>query len=587
MAKVDESKQMEIISELTKKAVQEYDGLQEEHERTKMECRRLQEERDGAVKKLKEFQRVSHMVIQEVNIIQENLEVEKSCRQTAEAMASKLNRQNKSLKRKSMLYLSHLGPDVLAEISLEDEDEADQEESQNGACNSSAHCQQIISELRDKLASSLDEKRQLGMELEEARERLQGTREELVKEKHDNTVLIAETVQQKKLLAKYNRVSFLALDEYEELKERLDLETDLRNEAEKFAREMLVEQKKLNRQSQILLQNTSPGETLQAALLEVSRLTQALESQKLEHLKQVKELQEQLQSCELRKTVQTLQRQAELLEEERREYEERCSKAEIQAKDLRFTVEELQKRLQQAVNAPPAPAPTPTAPPPPAPTPSPAIRGLQPSQVRSPLRISLWGLIRDLHSSLLSMIRKKRQVSNDIPLVIQDSPVKDAGREVIDVRQQAVEEMMQRIKKGVQLRPVSSTSRSRQPQKEKVAPDSAIQELKGILDTFRRPPPGQYKAGVPMATAETELERVLGRRRCAVETTADDRDAGSETPPNPLPSSALDMNPAKRAEPPTQTPQEPCLTDSHPLTPAPASKCADSGGNSSETVTEP
>ncbi|KAJ8418292.1 hypothetical protein AAFF_G00140010 [Aldrovandia affinis] len=411
MANVEEAKQMEVITELSKQAVQEYEGLQEEHKRTKMECERAYKERNDAMKKLKEFQRVSHMVIEEVNVIQESLEIEKTCRQSAEALASKLNRQNKSLKRKSMLYLAHLGPEVIAEISIEDEETP--VESEQGTC-SFGHCQQIITELRDKLTSSLDEKRRISIELQEARESLAGFRDELLKEKHNNTMLIAETIQQKKLLEKYNRVSLLTLEEYEVLRENLDLEKDLRTEAENFAREMLVEQKKLNRQSQILLQNTSPSEALREALCDVSRLTQAFETEKLGYQKQMKEIQEQLQGSELKKEVQALQRHVDLLEEDKKEWEDRCAKAEVQAKDLHFT-------------APSAPNPL---------------------------------------SSLLSMIRKKRQISNDIPLVTQGSPGKDAGREALDIRHQAVDEMMQRIKKGVHLRPVSPASRMnvRQPQ---------------------------------------------------------------------------------------------------------------------------
>ncbi|KAJ8250609.1 hypothetical protein COCON_G00225310 [Conger conger] len=553
MARVEESKQMEIITELSKQAVQEYEELQEERDRTNMKCERLQKERDNALKKIKEFQRVSQMVIQEVHGIQESLEIERSCRETAETLASNLNRQNRSLKRKSMMYLSHLGPEVIAEISLEDEDQLEPQESRPGTCSSSAHCQQVISELRERLASSLDEKRELARELEEAREGLRNTREELLKEKHDNTVLIAEAFQQKKLLAKYNRVSVLALDEYEALRENLDLEKDLRIEAENYAREMLVEQKKLNRQSQILLQSWSPGDALQEALRDVARLTQALETQSLEHEKQVKELEERLQGSELRRKVEKLERQAELMEQEKRECEDRCAKAEVQAKDLRFTVEELQKKLQLAVNPPPGPAPPPPPPPPPPPLPPPPA-----PSASNPL------------SSLLSMIRKKKQVGRDIPLVAQDSLVKDAGRGHVDIRQQAVDEMMQRIKKGVHLRPVSPASPAsgtRQPQKEKGAPDSAIQELKGILDTFGRPTPGRHKAA-PVRTADTELERVLRRRRCAAETPADDR---SEASPNPFPSSVLDMNRVKRTRPAAQTPQEPSGPDLETLTPASAS----------------
>ncbi|XP_041722879.1 shootin-1 isoform X1 [Coregonus clupeaformis] len=537
MAAPDELYKMKLITELSNQAVHEYEGLQRQHERDTMECQRMQAERDEAVKRLEEFQKVSHMVIEEVNSIQENLDIERTCRQSVEALASKLNRQNRSLKRKSMLYLAHLGPETIAEISLKDEEEEEEEESGDTQVEkecSSAHCQSTITELKNKLELTLEEKKQAAIDHEATREELRDIREELLTEKHDNMVLIAETVRQKKLLAKYNRVSLFAVEEYEALQENLDLERDLRAEAEKFAREMLVEQKKLNRQSQIVLKSSSPSEALQAALSDVTRLTQVLETQRLEHQQQMKVIEEQLRGSELQKEVVALQRKLELLAEERREHEERCSKAKVEAKDLKFTVEELQKKLQALSNPLPAPAPPPPPPPPPPPAP-----------LTNPL------------SSLLLMIRKKKDISRDIPLVVQDS----AKEPEMDIRQQAVDEMMQRIKRGVHLRPVGQAPNKTKPvQRERVPSNSAIQELKGILDTFKRPSP-HLKVGSPSTNTESELERVLQRRRSAFQTS---QESCSPSSPRPFPSSVLDVTRVRGDQPQTkQSSQE--SQDSVPL----------------------
>lgn len=51
---------------------------------------------------------------------------------------------------------------------------------------------------------------------------------------------------------------------------------------------MLVEQKKMKRQSQILLQSVSTNEALQKALGEVAKLSHTLESQALQHQQQVR-----------------------------------------------------------------------------------------------------------------------------------------------------------------------------------------------------------------------------------------------------------------------------------------------------------
>ncbi|GLD62689.1 shootin-1, partial [Lates japonicus] len=384
-------------------ALQEYESLQRKHETATMECKRLEEERDKAIETLNEIQQVSQMVIEEVSAIQENLEVERTCRESAEALASKLNRQNRSLKRKSMMLLSHLSPETITEINLEDEEEEDGEDlhAASKVCLS-PQCHATVSELQNKLELTIKEKNQAVTDLEAVRGQLRETREELLKEKHDNTVLIAETVKQKKLLVKYNRVSQFAVEEYEALQDMLDLERDLRTEAESFGRVMMVEQKKLKRQSQILMQSSSPSQALQDALSQVTRLTQDLETQRLEHQNQIKQLEDRLGSCETQRELTALRRKLELVEEEKREYSDKCSKAEVEVKDLRFTVEELQKKLQAATNPPPAPAPAPPPPPPPPPPPAPALAS-------NPL------------SSLLSLIRKRRDINTDIPLVVQDS----------------------------------------------------------------------------------------------------------------------------------------------------------------------
>ncbi|KAL7383600.1 hypothetical protein ABVT39_014190 [Epinephelus coioides] len=239
--------------------------------------------------------------------------------------------------------------------------------------------------LQNKLELTLTEKCQAVTNLDTVREHLRETREELLKEKHENTVLIADTVQQKKLLGKYNRVSQFAVEEYKALYDAMNLERDLRTEAKNFARAMVVEQKKLKTQSEILMQSSSPSQALQEALSQVTRLTQDLETQGLEHQKQIKQLEDRLRTSEAWKELTSLRHKLELVEEEKREYSDKCSKAEMEVKDLQFTVEELQKKMQAATNPPPA-----LAPPPPTPLPPLSV----PAVASNPL------------SSLLSLIRK-------------------------------------------------------------------------------------------------------------------------------------------------------------------------------------
>ncbi|XP_010782386.1 shootin-1-like [Notothenia coriiceps] len=115
-------------------------------------------------------------------------------------------------------------------------------------------------------------------------------------------------------------------------------------------------------------------------------------------------------------------------------------------------------------------------------------------------------------SSLLLLIRKGKDINTDIPLVGQDS----AMTPDVDVRQQAVEEMMHRIKRGIQLRPVSQSPNRGRKQRERLPSNSAIQELKGIMENFGRFIP-QAKAMPPSAGGDELLQRILLRRRGALE----------------------------------------------------------------------
>ncbi|XP_047206921.1 shootin-1 isoform X2 [Girardinichthys multiradiatus] len=446
------------------KELREDEALQKklEEETADRTWKKLEQERDEAMEKLTEFQLVSRMVIEEVSAIQEDLEIEKMCRESAEALASKLKRENHSLKRKSMMLISYLSPETIKDINLDEEEQtveneetrADKKEEHEALDSAasvclSSYCTSFISELQNNLKLTLEEKNQVISDLEVMRQQLKNTCDELMKEKHNNKILIAENLQQKKLLEKYTRVSQFAVAEYEALQNTLDLEQNLRMEAENIAREMLVEQTQLKRQSQILLQSCMPGQALQDILSQVAILTEDMKKQRLEHQNQ---MEEKLKNCEAQKELTALRHKLELLEEEKKECSIRCFKAEQEVKDLQFIVEK-QKKLQADVNPPTAP------PPPPPPLPPSATE-----PASNPL------------SSLLALIRKRRNISKDILLVDQDS-AKVSG----DIQHQALEEMMQRIKKGIQLRPVNQSPNRGEQKTERLPSNSAIQELKGIM----------------------------------------------------------------------------------------------------------
>nr|XP_056706442.1 shootin-1 [Euleptes europaea] len=429
------------------------------------------------------------MVIEEVSCIQSHLEIEKTCRESAEALATKLNKENKTLKRISMLYMAKLGPDIITEeINIDDEESSTDTEGSPVACES-VQCQQLIKDLRDQIISLQEEKKDIVIELENLRSKYAEDAVEVIKVKEENAALTAEIHKQQKVLEKCNRVSVLAVEEYEELQVNFELEKNLRKRAESFAQEMFIEQNKLKRQSQLLLQSLAPDEQLLKALDENAKLNVILEEERLQHGRKVKELEEQLENEGLYKEIKSLKQQLELLEEDKKELEGKYQSAEEKIKNLKHSVDELQKRIHQSENQippPPPPLPPPLPPPP------------------NPIK------------SLMSMIRKKSH-PNSSTTKKEKAPLQES--EITDLKRQAVEEMMDRIKKGVHLRPVNQTSRSKRKPEVPKASESAMKELKGILETLNTSASSRSLKSLDTESNETELERILRLRK---ETTEQD-----------------------------------------------------------------
>ncbi|XP_077205994.1 shootin-1 [Paroedura picta] len=489
MSSAQEQEQLELLGSLKDQVIGEYEDLRTENKKTKEQCDKIKQERDEAVKKLEEFQKISHMVIEEVSCIQSHLEIEKTCRESAEALATKLNKENKTLKRISMLYMAKLGPDIITEeINIDDEESSTDMEVSPVACDS-VQCQQLMKDLRDQIISLQEEKKNIIIELENLRSKCAEDAVEVNKVKEENAVLKAEVREQQKVLEKCNRVSVLAVEEYEELQVNFELEKNLRKRAESFAQEMFIEQNKLKRQSQLLLQSSAPDEQLLKALDENAKLNVMLEEERLQHRQKVKELEEQLENEGLHKEIKSLKQQVELLEDDKKELEGKYQNAEEKVKTLKHSVDGLQKRIHQSENLVPPPPPPPPLPPPlPPPPPNPI-------------------------KSLMSMIRKK---SHSNTTKKEKAPLQESG-EVTDLKRQAVEEMMDRIKKGVHLRPVNQASRSKRKPEVPKASESAVKELKGILETLNTSASSRSLKSLDTDSSETELERILRLRKVTTE----------------------------------------------------------------------
>ncbi|MEQ2255460.1 hypothetical protein ILYODFUR_014109 [Ilyodon furcidens] len=278
---------------------------------------------------------VSQMVIEEVSVLQTQLEIEKSCRENAEALATKLNCENRKLKYLSLSSrpcLDELLPSISDCIALEaDGDPAD---SVDNSPDTFSHCQQQVKELRETVNSLLEEKKSFVCQIHEQQRQLEELTIQSEKNQEEMKQLCETVEQQSKTIKRFNRVSMMAAQEYEGMKDQLDLEQNLRVKAETYAHEMLVKQKEANRQSMLLLQSAEPSVQLLKALEDVAAITKTLEEERLQHQQKVESLKAQLEESCVKKQLQDLQRQLELLEVEKKEVEGRLEQAEKKNEEL-------------------------------------------------------------------------------------------------------------------------------------------------------------------------------------------------------------------------------------------------------------
>uniref|UniRef100_A0A4W4G0N2 Shootin-1 n=1 Tax=Electrophorus electricus TaxID=8005 RepID=A0A4W4G0N2_ELEEL len=387
---------------------------------------------------------VSQMVIEEVSVLQTQLEIEKSCRENAEALATKLNCENRKLKYLSLSSrpcLDELLPSISDCISLEEE--ADPQEH---SPDPYAQYQRQVKDLQETVNTLLEEKKQLACQLQEQQRQLEELTALTVKEQAEMKELHKTIEQQSKTIKRFNRVSMMATQEYEGLKEQLDLEHNLRQKAETYAHEMLVKQKEANRQSMILLQQMDPSVQLLKALEDVANMTKTLEQERLQHQEKVHHPSTYLQCQKERHT--------------------------------------------------------------------PCIH------LNNHVADKLMQMLGDVLGSLIAIMRKSSKAGKGSPK-LEQAPVTEG---VDDVKVKAVNEMMERIKHGVVLRPVKGQDTKVNlsiPSTEEKQQETAMEELKGILDTVKKSPSRGLQETLPVKK-DSELEVILRRRRKQACDTASD-----------------------------------------------------------------
>ncbi|KAK7915359.1 hypothetical protein WMY93_011120 [Mugilogobius chulae] len=171
-----------------------------------LSCSRLTEERDEAQKQLTHIKRVSQMVIEEVSVLQTQLQMERSCRERAEALATKLNSENRKLNYLSLTSHPCLD-DILPSISdcIAAGAETDATETDHGH-DTFAQYQQQVKELRETVTSLLEEKKNLACQVLEQQGHISELTAQAQQYQVELTQLKQTVEQQKNTIKRFNRV---------------------------------------------------------------------------------------------------------------------------------------------------------------------------------------------------------------------------------------------------------------------------------------------------------------------------------------------------------------------------------------------
>ncbi|CAI5669236.1 unnamed protein product [Oreochromis niloticus] len=465
----------------------------------------LEKQRDEANQRLSELEEASNQLLKEINVLEIQFQIERSCRESAEALALKVTKENKVLKRKSQMLMPLIAelPENLADMTFDPEsdptvngDEVDGDEVDGAGGSSSEEMllesQAKITELQASVDGLLAEKLKLEQQVEDLTSEQTQLREQLALEVAEKEAILRKLNKQNKTVNKLKRVSQLVTDEFTEMSQKLELEQGLRQHVEVLATQMILEQKAAQASETDLKMQVQ----LEQALQQISQTSTALCDIQLYYQDRLKQSQSAVEESSALSELQNLREQLEKSEEERKTLETQLSDANSLVTQLQEEVKQLQQTLnsydksdEPGEKAIPDSVSLPPPPPPPPPPPTTVTN------------------FKDFMKS-----RKKHGATAAADL--------NKAAPLLDMKARAVDEMMERIKKGIVLRPMKRIQEDDSSWKDQKSDNrkSAILELKGMLDNMKR----QHLRRVPSRrgtgrnVGEAELLMVLQRRRRAM-----------------------------------------------------------------------
>ncbi|XP_061566458.1 shootin-1 isoform X2 [Cololabis saira] len=468
----------------------------------------LENQRDEANQRLAELEEVSNQLLKEMNVLEMQFQIERACRENAEVLALKVSKENKVLKRKSQMLMPLIQelPENLDLVTLDEEtnDAVDGDVADLGEVNNEEtmllESQAKITALQASVDGLLAQNLQLEQQVEELNLVQVQLREQLALEVEEKEAILRKMSKQSKTMNKIKRVSQLVSEEFTEMSQKLELEQGLRQYVEDFAQQMIVEQKVAQTQDTMGTCSSEPGMQLQLqqALEQISHVSTAL----CDIQRYYQESKGAVEQSGVISELQNLKEQLEISERERKTLETQLSEAHRHATQLQEEVKQLQEIPNQehkTVELMGEKSLLPPPPPPPPPPPStPAV-------------------------NLQDFLRSRRQTCINPADQTKPAPL-------LDMKAKAVDEMMERIKKGISLRPIQKIQDDDSSWKDQRSENrkSAVMELKVILgnmkhQSHRRVP---SRRGIGRNVGESELLLVLQRRRKVM---GDNQDSLSST----------------------------------------------------------
>ncbi|XP_065150551.1 shootin-1 [Paramisgurnus dabryanus] len=505
-----------------------------------IQCEILEKERNVANEKLSVMEKASSQLLKELDMLEVQFEIERSCRETAEAFALKVTKDYKVLKRKSQAILPLIQemPENLSVLNLDLKVVTDSEEDpvEESAEDPLLISQNQIRELQSSMDRLLGEKIQLCEQVEQLKKENEDLKEKLVLEVGEKEAILRKLSKQSRTVNKMKRVSQLVTEEFADISQKLEMEQGLRQHAEVFAHEILVKQKETQKQTVTLIQNAETEKQLQEALNQITDIGKVLEEIRLCFQTQVKQSQAATEELSTLSDLAAVKTKLAISEKERSKLEAQLKESQQSLTALQVEIIQLQDKLRKSEElpslisdqskeeneypaCPASPQPLPPLPPPPPPPPPPPLPPS--STVTDPLKA----------------LRNKKKIGDTT----------EPAKKIDDMKSRAVDEMMERIKKGIVLKPILKPPQAgvedENAWKEQRSENrkSAVLELQGMLDSMKRSGPrrGESKKRFSRNVGEAELQMVLQRRRRAI---ADDKGTPSDSP-KPKDSPAVNSSP--------------------------------------------